>query len=194
MKRLFDFLFVLFTLPLWLTVFLLVGLAVRLHMGRPIFFFQARAGLHGEPFTLLKFRTMRTGEGTDEERLTRFGRFLRASSLDEVPELLLVLLGKMSLVGPRPLPVRYLTRYSREQNRRHLVRPGITGWAQIHGRNALSWDEKLKLDVWYVDHQSLALDFKILLGTIGTVLGAHGISAPGEATASEFLGSSHTRE
>ena len=132
---------------------------------------------------------MRTGAGTDAERLGRFGRFLRASSLDELPELFLVLSGKMSLVGPRPLPVRYLSRYTPEQARRHEVRPGITGWAQVNGRNALDWEERFKHDVWYVDHRSLLLDVKILLMTVLAVFRASGISAAGEATMGEFTGS-----
>ena len=142
----------------------------------------------GRPFRMLKLRTMRDGEGTDEERLTRLGRFLRASSLDELPELLHVLAGTMSLVGPRPLPTRYLPRYSPEQARRHDVRPGITGWAQVHGRNLLSWEDKFSYDVWYVDHQTFLLDIKILFLTIGAVFAARGISEKGAATMSTFTG------
>ena len=158
MKRLFDIVLVLMAAPAWAPLALLVALAVRVKLGAPVLFRQERAGKGGRPFTMVKFRTMREGEGTDAERLTRFGRFLRASSLDELPELLLVLKGTMSLVGPRPLPVRYLPRYTPEQMRRHEVRPGITGWAQVNGRNMLSWEDKFAHDVWYVDHRSLALD------------------------------------
>ncbi len=162
--------------------------------GWPPWFTQVRPGLHGEPFTLIKLRTMtaeRDQHGEllpDAERLTAWGRWLRSTSLDELPELWNVLRGDMSLVGPRPLLVRYLDRYSAEQARRHEVPPGITGWAQVRGRNALSWDEKLALDVWYVDHRSLALDVRILVETVGTVLGRRGISAEGDATMPEFMG------
>jgi lipopolysaccharide/colanic/teichoic acid biosynthesis glycosyltransferase len=171
-----------------------VAWLVRTKLGSPVFFRQFRPGKHGEPFELVKFRTMtdaRNAEGTvlsDAERLTAFGRFLRSSSLDELPELWNVLKGDMSLVGPRPLLMEYLPRYSREQARRHEVRPGITGWAQVNGRNALSWEEKFKLDVWYVDHRSLSLDVKILWMTLSKVLRREGISAEGEATMSRFMG------
>lgn len=190
MKRAFDIILVLLAAPLWLPVLALTALAVLLVEGRPVFFVQTRAGLHGRPFRIVKFRTMRTGAGTDAERLGRFGRFLRASSLDELPELFLVLAGKMSLVGPRPLPTRYLPRYTPEQMRRHEVRPGITGWAQVHGRNALEWEARFAHDVWYVDHRSLWLDTKILFRTIGAVFAARGISEKGEATMSTFTGKS----
>lgn len=166
----------------------LVACAVRVSLGSPVFFVQERAGRGGRPFRLFKFRSMRTGPGTDAERLMPFGRFLRASSLDELPELLLVLRGTLSLVGPRPLPTAYLPRYSPEQARRHEVRPGITGWAQVNGRNRLSWDEKFRLDVWYVDHRSLALDLRILVLTLAAVFRPSGISAAGEATMGEFNG------
>lgn len=179
---------VLLAAPFWLPLAALVALCVLAAEGRPVFFSQMRAGLGGRPFRLFKFRTMRVGGGTDGERLTAMGRFLRKTSLDELPELLLVLAGRMSLVGPRPLPVAYLPRYSPEQSRRHEVRPGITGWAQVHGRNAISWEEKFAYDVWYVDNRSLWLDARILLMTVGTVLGAAGVSAAGEATVSEFMG------
>ncbi len=188
MKRLCDICLVLFLAPFWLPVMGIVALMVWMKLGKPVFFTQERAGLGGRAFRILKFRTMRTGEGTDAERLTPFGRFLRASSLDELPELLLVLKGTMSLVGPRPLPTVYLPRYSPEQMRRHEVRPGITGWAQVNGRNLLSWEEKFAHDVWYVDHRSLALDFKILFLTVATVFRSTGISAKGEATMGEFKG------
>jgi lipopolysaccharide/colanic/teichoic acid biosynthesis glycosyltransferase len=165
-------------------------------MGRPVLFRQDRPGLHGQPFRLAKFRTMRhprpgeEGPDADAARLTRTGRFLRATSIDELPTLLNVLRGDMSLVGPRPLLlVRYLPRYSPEQARRHEVRPGITGWAQVNGRNAIGWDEKLALDVWYVDHQSLALDLRILLATVRTALRKDGVRHAGEATMPPFLGS-----
>ena len=188
MKRLCDICLVLFSAPFWLPVMGIVALMVWMKLGKPVFFTQERAGLGGRAFRILKFRTMRTGEGTDAERLTPFGRFLRASSLDELPELLLVLKGTMSLVGPRPLPTVYLPRYSPEQMRRHEVHPGITGWAQVNGRNLLSWEEKFAHDVWYVDHRSLALDFKILFLTVATVFRSTGISAKGEATMGEFKG------
>ena len=160
MKRALDLFLVLVTLPLWGALVLAVAVAVLTVMGRPVFFRQRRAGLGGREFSIVKFRTMREGTGPDAERLTRFGRFLRATSLDELPELWNVLKGDMSLVGPRPLPVRYLPRYSPQQNRRHEVRPGLTGWAQVNGRNALDWDEKFRYDVDYVDGMSLWLDAK----------------------------------
>ena len=188
LKRVVDVALVVCTAPLWVPLFLVVALAVRLVLGAPVFFTQERAGLHGRAFRLVKFRSMRPGPGSDAERLTRFGRFLRASSLDELPELLLVLRGTLALVGPRPLPTAYLPRYSPEQARRHEVTPGITGWAQVNGRNALSWEKRFALDVWYVDHRSLALDVRILLLTIRAVLRHDGISAAGEATMSEFRG------
>jgi len=160
---------------------------VRAALGRPIFFVQERAGRDGRPFRLVKLRTMREGDGPDAERLTRAGRWLRATSLDELPELWNVLRGEMALVGPRPLPVRYLPRYSPQQARRHEVRPGITGWAQVNGRNTLTWEEKFAYDVWYVDHRSLWLDVKILWLTVWQVLARRGISAEGEATMGELL-------
>jgi lipopolysaccharide/colanic/teichoic acid biosynthesis glycosyltransferase len=172
----------------------LIALLVRLLMGPPVLFRQQRPGLHGAPFTLLKFRTMtnaRDEQGnllSDAERLTPFGRFLRATSLDELPELINVVKGEMSLVGPRPLLMEYLDRYTPEQMRRHEVKPGITGWAQVNGRNALTWEEKLALDVWYVDHQTLALDLRILCLTIWKLLRREGIAHPGYATAPKFMG------
>ena len=186
MKRIFDIAVTLAAAPLWVPVLALAALAVLLVEGRPIFFTQMRAGLKGRPFRIVKLRTMRTGGGNDAERLTRFGRFLRATSLDELPELMHVLSGKMSLVGPRPLPVEYLPRYSQEQMRRHDVRPGITGWAQVHGRNETSWEERFRRDVWYVEHASFALDLRILLMTVWTVLAARGVSQSGQATMEEF--------
>ena len=190
MKRILDILLVVVFSPLWAPIVLVVAAVSLLVQGRPVFFFDERAGLGGRPFRLVKFRTMRTGEGSDAERLTAFGRFLRATSLDELPELWNVLKGEMSLVGPRPLPVRYLPRYTPEQNRRHEVPPGLTGWAQVHGRNALDWDEKFRYDVDYVDSRSLWLDAKILFMTMWQVLGCRGISHEGEATMGEFAGGS----
>jgi len=174
----------------------LLGLTVlvRRKLGNPVFFRQVRPGLHGQPFEMVKFRTMTDQMGPDGQllpdsvRLTSFGRFLRASSLDELPELWNVLKGEMSLVGPRPLLMEYLPLYSDEQARRHEVRPGITGWAQVNGRNALSWDAKFSLDVWYVDHCSLWGDIKILWLTVKKVLVREGISAAGEATMPKFTG------
>ena len=189
MKRVLDLAIIVILAPVWLPVAVVVALLVWVNLGRPILFAQDRAGLNGRPFTLYKFRTMRTGEGTDEERLTRFGRFLRAASLDELPELWNVLKGEMSLVGPRPLPVRYLPRYTPEQNRRHEVKPGITGWAQVNGRNALDWETKFRYDVDYVDSQSVWLDLKILGMTFTQVIVVKDISHAGEATMSEFGGS-----
>lgn len=171
-----------------------VGLIVRIGLGSPILFKQSRPGLHGRPFKMYKFRTMLNATGPngeplpDSERLTRLGRFLRATSLDELPELYNVLRGDMSLVGPRPLLMEYLTHYTPYQARRHEVRPGVTGWAQVNGRNALSWEERFELDVWYVEHQSLALDFRILAMTILKVLKREGVTEPGEATMTRFRG------
>jgi len=171
------------------------GIMVALALGRPVLFRQMRAGLYGKPFRVLKFRSMtdaRDEHGKllpNELRLTRLGRFLRASSMDELPELLNVLKGDMSLVGPRPLHVQYLDLYTSEQARRHDVRPGITGWAQVNGRNAISWEEKFILDVWYVDHHSLWLDMRILWMTMATVVRREGISQAGHATAEPFYGS-----
>jgi lipopolysaccharide/colanic/teichoic acid biosynthesis glycosyltransferase len=188
-KRALDLALVLPGLALAAPLMLLLAVCVRLALGPGVLFRQQRPGLHGAPFSILKFRTMRHGPGSDAERLTPFGRFLRSTSLDELPELLNVLKGDMSLVGPRPLLMQYLPRYSREQARRHEVPPGITGWAQVHGRNALTWEERFKLDVWYVDNHSLALDLRILARTIALVLRRQGINAQGQATMSEFLGS-----
>ena len=175
-------------------VMAVVAAAVAVALGRPVFFRQERPGLHGRPFRLIKFRTMLDAVDSDgnplddARRLTRFGRFLRASSLDELPELWNVLRGDMSLVGPRPLLMRYLPLYSPEQARRHDVRPGLTGWSQVNGRNALGWPEKLALDVWYVDNRSFRLDLKILLMTVSKVLSRAGIAAEGSETMPEFLG------
>jgi len=194
-KRLFDLILSLFMLILLSPVMLIIALLVRVRLGKPVLFSQERPGRHGRLFRLYKFRTMRDlfdAEGKplpDEERLTPFGHFLRASSLDELPELINVLKGEMSLVGPRPLLVAYLDRYTPEQARRHEVLPGITGWAQVNGRNALSWEDKFRLDVWYVDNQSLWLDLKILFLTLWKAIKREGINAPGSATAPEFMGS-----
>jgi lipopolysaccharide/colanic/teichoic acid biosynthesis glycosyltransferase len=172
-----------------------VGLLVRGKLGKPVVFRQQRPGLQGQPFTIYKFRTMadrRDAQGNwlpDEQRLTRLGRFLRSTSLDELPELFNVLKGDMSLVGPRPLLMRYLDRYTPEQTRRHEVRPGITGWAQVNGRNAIAWEKKFELDAWYVDHQSLGLDLKIMALTVRKSLEREGINQPGQATMEEFMGS-----
>lgn len=176
-------------------VLAVVALAIRARMGSPVLFRQARPGLRGQPFEVVKFRTMRHAVGSDgqplpdSERLTALGRFLRASSLDELPQLWNVLRGDLSLVGPRPLLMQYLPRYTQEQARRHDVLPGMTGWAQVNGRNAISWEEKFSLDVWYVDHWSLALDLKILALTLLRVVNRSGISRKGHATMPEFMGS-----
>jgi lipopolysaccharide/colanic/teichoic acid biosynthesis glycosyltransferase len=195
MKRLFDIAVAFFAL-LALTVPLLVlALLIRRKLGNPVLFKQVRPGLRGQPFTMVKFRTMtdeRSPDGAllpDAQRLTPFGRFLRASSLDELPELWNVLKGDMSLVGPRPLLMEYLPLYTLEQARRHDVCPGITGWAQVNGRNAISWEDKFALDVWYVNNQNLWLDIKILWMTVKKVLVRDGISAAGEATMPHFKGS-----
>jgi len=195
LKRVFDIVVSAVALTVLAPVMGLIALLVWRTMGRPVLFRQARPGLHGKPFVMYKFRTMRDlrdAEGKllpNEARLTPFGRWLRSTSLDELPELLNVLRGEMSLVGPRPLLMEYLDRYTPEQARRHEVKPGITGWAQIHGRNNLSWDERFKLDVWYVDNWSLWLDVKILWRTLWMVLRREGISAQGHATMPEFRGS-----
>ena len=186
MKRLLDLVLILIAAPLWIPLFAVVTLAVLVKLGRPLFFTQERAGKGGRPFQIFKFRTMREGEGTDAERLTKFGRLLRATSLDELPELLNVIRGEMSLVGPRPLPVRYLPRYTPEENRRHEVLPGITGWAQVHGRNALDGETKFRYDVDYVDSRSFGLDLRILAMTAWQVVCPRGISHAGEATMGEF--------
>jgi lipopolysaccharide/colanic/teichoic acid biosynthesis glycosyltransferase len=192
MKRVFDLIVVLVALPLWGPLLLIVALLVRVKLGAPLFFRQARPGRDGVVFELIKFRSMTDACGpdgrllSDAERLTAFGRALRATSLDELPELWNVLRGDMSLVGPRPLLVAYLPRYSPEQARRHEVRPGITGLAQIKGRNAMAWEEKFRWDVYYVDNQSVLMDVKILFITLWKVARREGIQAGGEATAREF--------
>tara|TARA_B100001059_G_scaffold57050_1_gene52240 strand:- start:118094 stop:118690 length:597 start_codon:yes stop_codon:yes gene_type:complete len=194
-KRLVDILLSSVGLALTLPLMIVVGLLVSLKLGRPVIFSQVRPGFNRKAFKILKFRTMLDSVGIDgktlpdDQRLTRFGRILRSTSLDELPGLFNVLKGDMSLVGPRPLLMEYLPLYSAEQARRHEVRPGITGWAQVNGRNAISWEEKLKLDVWYVDNRSLWLDIKILFLTVKKVFVREGISAAGEATMSKFTGS-----
>ena len=195
MKRTMDVLFSSIGLLLLFPLFLVIALSIWFNMGTPIFFRQMRPGKDGKPFQLLKFRTMKqdadeSGNSLpDEFRTTEFGKALRSTSLDELPELWNVLKGEMSLVGPRPLLVEYLPLYSETQARRHELKPGITGWAQVNGRNAISWEEKFKLDTWYVDNQSLWLDLKILLLTIKKVFTREGISAQGEVTMSKFKGS-----
>ncbi|MEC5129361.1 sugar transferase [Verrucomicrobiales bacterium BCK34] len=194
MKSIFDFTLALTGLVLLSPLILLTALLVRVFHGRPVIFCQDRPGLNGKIFRMMKFRTMREardekGESlSDERRLTRFGSFLRSTSLDELPELWNVLKGDMSLVGPRPLLEEYLPLYSERQARRHEVRPGLTGWAQVNGRNTLSWEERFEMDVWYVENQSFALDLKILLQTIQVVLFRRGVNAKGEATMSKFTG------
>lgn len=193
MKRFFDIVLVVLTMPLWLVLYAAVALAVRLTTGGPVHFSQERAGKGGRVFNFMKFRSMRDGEGTDMERMTKLGRFLRSTSLDELPQLWHVLSGRMSLVGPRPLPSKYLPRYSPFQARRHEVRPGITGWAQVNGRNAISWDRKFELDVWYVDNRSFWLDVKILFLTFARVFRRSGINSSGSETMTEFTGSGEAR-
>jgi lipopolysaccharide/colanic/teichoic acid biosynthesis glycosyltransferase len=194
-KRTLDLFISLLALALLSPLLLALALLVRVRLGSPVLFRQQRPGQGGRPFRMVKFRTMtdrRDAEGRplpDAERMTPFGRFLRGSSLDELPELWNVLVGDMSLVGPRPLLMQYLDRYTPEQARRHEAKPGITGWAQVNGRNALTWERKFELDVWYVDHRSLLLDLKILALTVAKVVRREGISAAGEATMQEFKGS-----
>jgi sugar transferase EpsL len=194
MKRALDTFLVLLTAPVWVPLVALTAVAVRIGMGAPVLFRQQRPGLHGHPFVLLKFRTMRVGVGSDAERLTPFGRWLRRTSLDELPQLWNVLRGEMALVGPRPLLMEYLPRYIPGQARRHEVRPGLTGWAQAQGRNAVPWEERLQYDTWYVDHQSLWLDLRILLMTVWQLVRGRGIAGEGHATMEEFLGASEGRE
>lgn len=194
MKRIFDFSLALFALLTLAPVIAVLVLLIRIRLGAPIFFIQKRPGKHGQAFLMIKFRTMtdaRDESGNllpDAQRLTGFGRFLRASSLDELPELINVLKGEMSLVGPRPLLMEYLPLYSTKQARRHEVRPGITGWAQINGRNAISWEDKFNLDVWYVDHQSILLDIRILWLTVQRVIQRSDINQEGHATMQKFTG------
>jgi sugar transferase EpsL len=194
MKRVFDVVISIILLLLLSPIFLITGLLIKLTLGSPILFKQERPGKNGKVFVLVKFRSMKNERNSkgehleDSERLTRFGKILRASSVDELPELLNVLKGEMSLVGPRPLLVEYLPLYSKEQARRHEVKPGVTGLAQVNGRNAISWEEKFKLDVWYVDNHTLFLECKILLLTAWKVFLRSGINASGEATTQPFTG------
>jgi sugar transferase EpsL len=191
-KRAFDLMVAVPMAVVVLPVALVIAVAIRLNLGSPVLFRQRRPGYGGEIFEMIKFRTMRDALDAkgrplpDAQRLTRFGRMLRASSLDELPELINVLRGDMSLVGPRPLLVEYLQVYTPEQARRHQMPPGITGWAQVNGRNAIEWDRVFELDVWYVDHWSMRLDLRILLATVAAVLGRRGISEPGQATRRRF--------
>ncbi|WP_291329301.1 sugar transferase [Desulfovibrio sp. UCD-KL4C] len=194
LKRTFDLVVAIPAFIIFLPILVILAVAIYRKMGGGIFFLQRRPGLHGKPFNILKFKTMSDAKDNDGNllpdsmRLTRFGRFLRSSSLDELPELVNVILGDMSLVGPRPLLMQYLKRYTPDQARRHEVLPGITGWAQVNGRNAISWDDKFKLDVWYVDNHTVLLDIKILFMTVGRVFKREGISQTGHATAEEFMG------
>lgn len=200
MKRLFDVILAFIGLIILSPILLIVSLLVRVKLGGPVFFTQVRPGLNGKPFKMIKFRTMKNGVDKngnllpDAERMTDFGRLLRSTSLDELPELWNVLKGDMSLVGPRPLLMQYLPLYSREQNRRHEVKPGVTGWAQVNGRNSLSWDEKFKLDTWYVDNRSLLLDIKILFLTVKKVIARDGISQVDNVTMEPFMGSMATQQ
>lgn len=195
LKRSFDLILVIPVLVVLSPVFIILSILNAILLGVPVIYRQIRPGLHGKPFCIFKFRTMtdaRDADGQllpDGSRLTSFGRFLRSTSLDELPELFNILKGEMSLVGPRPLLMQYLPRYTREQSRRHETKPGLTGWAQVNGRNAISWEEKFQLDIWYVDNWSLALDIKIILLTIMKIIKREGITQEGRATMSEFMGS-----
>ena len=193
-KRLLDLILIIPSIIILLPLIIFIGLLIYIKISAPVFFRQVRPGLHGRPFVIYKFRTM-TNESyengellPDTERLTTFGKFLRSTSLDELPELLNVLKGDMSLVGPRPLLMKYLDRYTPEQARRHEVKPGLTGWAQVNGRNAIMWEDKFKLDVWYVDNQSLGLDLKIMALTLWKILIREGINHPGHTTMEEYMG------
>ena len=194
MKRLLDIIISLSALVLLAPLYVVISCKVKKNLGSPILFKQTRPGLHAQPFDMIKFRTMKDATDTsgnllpDSMRMTAFGKMLRSSSLDELPELWNVLKGDMSLVGPRPLLMEYVPLYNKEQTRRHEMRPGITGWAQINGRNAISWEEKFQLDVWYVDNHSIWLDLKILLLTLKKVFIKEGISADGEVTMTKFTG------
>jgi lipopolysaccharide/colanic/teichoic acid biosynthesis glycosyltransferase len=193
-KRLFDFCVALLLLLILSPLILMVAIVIRMKMGAPVLFRQVRPGLNGEPFAVLKFRTMLDATDSsgqplpDAVRMTMLGKWLRRLSLDELPQLINVLIGDMSLIGPRPLLMEYLPLYSREQAKRHDVRPGISGWAQVNGRNAIDWETRLALDVWYVDHACFSLDMRILLMTLSRVISRHGVNAPGEATVSKFKG------
>ena len=200
LKRAIDVVLIVIGMVILAPVFAVLAWKVRREFGSPVLFSQQRPGLHGEVFTIRKFRTMTDARGPDgqllpdEQRLTRFGRFLRSTSLDELPEMWNVLTGEMSLVGPRPLLVEYLERYSPEQARRHEVRPGITGWSQVNGRNDMPWADKLALDVWYVDHRSLWLDVRTLFKTLWVMVRREGVSLDGHATTVEFQGSEQPPE
>ncbi len=192
-KRLFDLVIAIPALVILSPLFLLISIAVLITSGRPVFFIQARPGYHSRIFRVIKFRTMSSNDETDSPendagRIYPLGRFLRKSSLDELPELVNIVKGEMSLVGPRPLLIQYLELYTPEQARRHDVLPGITGWAQVHGRNILSWEEKFKFDIWYVDHWSFGLDLRILFMTVGKAIKQEGINQAGSATVKEFKG------
>ena len=193
-KKFLDMALSIFGLIIVSPLLLLLALIISVEMGRPVLFIQKRPGFNGKPFALYKFRTMKNALHrygsllSDKERLTRIGSFMRSTSLDELPELLNVLIGDMTIVGPRPLLMQYLDRYTLEQARRHEVKPGLTGWAQVNGRNAINWEEKFKLDVWYVDHQSILLDLRIIWMTVLKVLKREGISHEGQATMHEFTG------
>jgi len=195
LKRLFDIIFSLFALIILSPVFIVLYFMIRKRMGKPVLFIQERSGLNGKPFRLFKFRTMtdaKTKEGEllpDSERLTSFGKKLRRYSLDELPQFVNVLIGNMSLVGPRPLLMEYVPLYNEKQRKRLDVKPGITGWAQVNGRNAISWDKKFELDTWYVENQSFTFDCKIVLMTIQMIFKSEGVSAPNEATMPKFTGS-----
>lgn len=197
MKRAFDLIASLIALLAFLPLLIVVAILVMIIKGSPVIFRQTRPGLMGEPFEMIKFRTMtniRNKDGgllSDKQRMTRFGTFLRTTSLDELPELWNVIKGDMSLVGPRPLLMEYLPLYNQEQMRRHEVKPGITGWAQVNGRNAISWDEKFKLDIWYIENKGLWLDLKIIFMTIAKVLRRHGISSEGSVTSEYFKGNNN---
>ncbi len=194
LKRAFDLAVAIPALIIFSPILVIVAIAIHRKMGGGIFFLQRRPGLHGKPFNILKFKTMSDAKDIDgnllpdSERLTKLGSFLRSSSLDELPELVNVIFGDMSLVGPRPLLMQYIERYTPEQARRHNIPPGITGWAQVNGRNAISWADKFKLDVWYVDNHNISLDIKILFMTVARVFKREGISQAGHATAQEFMG------
>ncbi len=194
MKRIFDFIVSIFAIIVFCIPIIITAIVVKTTIGSPVFFRQRRPGLNGKPFYIKKFRTMTNDLDSngrllpDEERLTRAGKIIRKLSLDELPQLFNVLKGEMSFVGPRPLLMEYLPLYNEEQARRHEVRPGITGWAQVNGRNAIEWEDKFKLDVWYVDNQSFLLDMKIILLTIGKVFKSEGVSKEGQATTDKFTG------
>lgn len=185
-KRVCDLATVIVTAPIWVPLLLIASFAVKIKLGSPILFRQQRAGKGGKVFTILKLRTMVDGDGEDEERITPLGRFLRKTSLDELPQMINVLRGEMSIVGPRPLLEEYLPHYSKEQFRRHEVKPGITGWAQINGRNAITWEERFKLDIWYVDNASIWLDLKIVLKTFASVINGKGATTEDGKTMAKF--------